>query len=391
MENKEFYSIFPELGREVFEEKIEKPLERYLHANSNVICMNSMNTVIANAIEKSKLGEAGFDKHDIFSSPALVEKIRSDDILSPIGDNSNDICDPHPFKIPMKIVERAMNNCYLGDGTIHPGDHLLFIHELCELFKFACISTSQVKRKLFSLSLKGRAAEWYKTPKDGQSIGLEEIVPLFYSKFYPSSEIHKDKNYIYNFHPHDGESIAQAWGRLKALMLKCPIHELPRNIIIINFYARLSGHYKNYLDACFEGSFISKEVDAKWDLLEIIQSNIKDWDCIKSFAETTDFQELSDKYGLDPQIMVDFDRAFASHINVPKGNRMCIINLLKTLAWKVKFLLMIAMNMLKLPKVLFLISLLIFVEHLDLVKRITSKKIIVSNTGVKKLECGTRL
>jgi hypothetical protein len=48
----------------------------------------------------------------------------------------------------MKIVERAMNNCYLGDGTVHPGDHLLFIHELCELFKCASISTSQVKMKL---------------------------------------------------------------------------------------------------------------------------------------------------------------------------------------------------------------------------------------------------
>jgi hypothetical protein len=188
-------------------------------------------------------------------------------------------------------------------------------------------------------------------------------------------------------------------------MLKCPIHELPHNIINNNFYARLLGHYKNYLDACFEGSFTSKEVDAKWDLLEIIQSNIKNWDCdkgkesginyeydcIKSFAETADFQELSDKYGLDPQIMVDFYRAFASHINVPKGNGMCIMNLLKTLAWKVKLLLMIAMNMLKFLKVLFLISLLIFVEHLDLVKRITSKNIIVSTTGVKKLECGTRL
>jgi uncharacterized protein YfeS len=31
-----------------------------------------------------------------------------------------------PFKIPMKIVERVMNNCYLGDGTVHPGDHLLY-------------------------------------------------------------------------------------------------------------------------------------------------------------------------------------------------------------------------------------------------------------------------
>jgi hypothetical protein len=75
------------------------------------------------------------------------------------------------FKIPMKIVERVINNRYSGDGTVHPGDHLLFIHELCELFKCAGISSSQVKRKLFSLSLKGRAAEWYRLLKDGPSIG----------------------------------------------------------------------------------------------------------------------------------------------------------------------------------------------------------------------------
>jgi hypothetical protein len=128
-----------------------------------------------------------------------------------------------PFKIPMKIVEGVMNNRYSGDGTVHPGDHLLFIHELCKLFKCAGISSSQVKRKLFSLSLKGRAKEWYRLLKDGPSIGWEEIVSLFYSKFYPPSDIHKDRNQIYNFWPHDGESIAQAWGRLKSLMLKCPI------------------------------------------------------------------------------------------------------------------------------------------------------------------------
>jgi hypothetical protein len=61
-----------------------------------------------------------------------------------------------PFKIPMKIVERVMNNRYSGDGTIHPSDHVLFIYELCELFKCAGISSSQVKRKLFSLSLSCR-------------------------------------------------------------------------------------------------------------------------------------------------------------------------------------------------------------------------------------------
>ena len=63
------------------------------------------------------------------------------------------------FKIPMKIVERVMNNCYYGDGTVHPGEHLLFIHELCRLFKCIGISTDQVKKKLFSLSLKGKALD----------------------------------------------------------------------------------------------------------------------------------------------------------------------------------------------------------------------------------------
>jgi hypothetical protein len=138
MENKEFFSIFPKFR---FEEKIEKPLELNLHANG-VVSMNTLNTVIANTIENSKVGEAGFVKHDIFSSPALVEKVYSDDILSPICDNSYDACAPHPFKIPMKIIERAMDNCYLGDETAHPDDYLLFIHILCELFKCACISTN---------------------------------------------------------------------------------------------------------------------------------------------------------------------------------------------------------------------------------------------------------
>jgi hypothetical protein len=67
----------------------------------------------------------------------------------------------------MKIIERVLNNYYFGDGTVHPSDHLLFIHKLCELFKCAGISMDQVKRKLLSLSLKGRAAEWYKTLKNG--------------------------------------------------------------------------------------------------------------------------------------------------------------------------------------------------------------------------------
>ena len=89
---RELYSIYIELGHEVFEEKIKKPMELYLHANSNVISMNSLDTIIANSMGKSKLGEASFYENNLFSSPALEDSycIAYDDTLPPIHDDYND-------------------------------------------------------------------------------------------------------------------------------------------------------------------------------------------------------------------------------------------------------------------------------------------------------------
>src|SRR3954468_2880218 len=237
-----------------------------------------------------------------------------------------------PFKIPTSIVNHLMDNYYLGDETVHPSDHLLFIHELCGLFKCAGLTTEQVKKKLLSISLKGRAQEWYKLLKNGQSMEWEEMASLFYSKFYPMSEIHKDRNLIYNFWPRDGESTTQAWGRLKSLMLKCPIHELPNNIIINNFYARFSLHDKDLLDASCYGSFTHVKEEDKWDLLDRIQENTKGWEndkgrksginydyeCIRSFMGTDDFCDISTEFGLDPQVLARCFNAFASYIELPK-------------------------------------------------------------------------
>ena len=58
----------------MFEEKIKKPIENYLHDGSNFITINSLNTIIANAMEKSKLGEAGFDDYDIFLVPQALRR-----------------------------------------------------------------------------------------------------------------------------------------------------------------------------------------------------------------------------------------------------------------------------------------------------------------------------
>ena len=61
---------------------------------------------------------------------------------------------------------------------------------------------------------------------------LQPIELEFHQKFYPMHVVHRDRNYIYNFWPREGESIAQAWGRLKSMLYLCPNHELAREMII---------------------------------------------------------------------------------------------------------------------------------------------------------------
>ena len=71
---RELHKLYLEIGHDAFEEKIKKPMKFYLHNNhdsSNVISMNSLDTIIANAMENAKLGKAGFDEYDLFSPPKL--------------------------------------------------------------------------------------------------------------------------------------------------------------------------------------------------------------------------------------------------------------------------------------------------------------------------------
>ena len=94
---RELYELYLELGHEVFEEKVKKPMELdYLHNthdSSNVFSTFSLNTFDANDMQGHKLGDAMFDEDDIFSPPSFDENICYDDTLPSIYDDYNDECD----------------------------------------------------------------------------------------------------------------------------------------------------------------------------------------------------------------------------------------------------------------------------------------------------------
>ncbi len=121
------------------------------------------------------------------------------------------------YEIPLGMLEKMLANPLTGDGSSHPDLHLIYVDEVCGLFKLASLPEDEVNKKVFPLSLKDKALTWYRLCDDTGSWGYNRLKLEFHQKFYPMHLVHRDRNFIYNFWPRDRESIAQAWGRLKSM------------------------------------------------------------------------------------------------------------------------------------------------------------------------------
>ena len=66
------------------------------------------------------------------------------------------------FEIPAGMLEKLLVDPFAGDGTNHPDEHLIYVDEVCGLFKLAGMPDDVVKKKVFPLSLKGEALTWFR-------------------------------------------------------------------------------------------------------------------------------------------------------------------------------------------------------------------------------------
>ena len=81
----------------------------------------------------------------------------------------------------------------------------------------------EAKKKVFPLSLKGKTVTRYRLCDDIGSWNWNRLKLEFHQKNYPMHLVHHDQNYIYNFWPREGESIAYPWGGLSQCYIHAPI------------------------------------------------------------------------------------------------------------------------------------------------------------------------
>ena len=59
------------------------------------------------------------------------------------------------FEIPLGMVEKLLANPFAGDGTLHPDLHLIYVDEVCGLFKLAGMRCYQEEGLPFIFEGKG--------------------------------------------------------------------------------------------------------------------------------------------------------------------------------------------------------------------------------------------
>ena len=52
------------------------------------------------------------------------------------------------YEIPSGMIEKLLANPYAGDGTEHPDMHLIYVEQICGLFKLAGLPRDEVMKRV---------------------------------------------------------------------------------------------------------------------------------------------------------------------------------------------------------------------------------------------------
>ena len=97
----------------------------------------------------------------------MVKEIQSSHTqYKPIIMNANDCVLTSGCFLIRGMIEKLLANPFAGDGTLHPDLHLIYVDEVCGLFKLAGMPEDVIKKKVFPLYLEGEALTWFRLCDD---------------------------------------------------------------------------------------------------------------------------------------------------------------------------------------------------------------------------------
>ncbi|KAK4724478.1 hypothetical protein R3W88_027257 [Solanum pinnatisectum] len=170
-----------------------------------------------------------------------------------------------------------LNGLFSGLAHEDPHEHLQNFVDVCEPFSFKNISHESVRLRLFPFSLMGEACKWLAELPHEPITSWEELVTAFQVRFFPPSKMMTLQDSIQIFKHLEGEPMHETWLLFKKLVLQCPTHVLPDNVLLQYFYRSLDSVNKGVADQLSPGGLIQQPYVVATQLLDGMTTINRAW------------------------------------------------------------------------------------------------------------------
>ncbi|GJX91899.1 reverse transcriptase domain-containing protein [Tanacetum coccineum] len=113
------------------------------------------------------------------------------------------------------------------------------------------------------------------------------MAKIFLKKYFPPSMVTKLRNDITNFHQEPDESLFEAWERYKLSIDRCPNHNMLPVTQIDTFYNGLTMRHRDTINAAVGGTFMKRQPEECYDLIENMTAPHNDWDTSAQRSESS--------------------------------------------------------------------------------------------------------
>nr|XP_033511435.1 uncharacterized protein LOC117276207 isoform X1 [Nicotiana tomentosiformis] len=163
------------------------------------------------------------------------------------------------FQITNNMLHLLQNKgLFSGSYIEDPQQHLKNFLSICVTQRQPNVTPKAIKLLLFPFSVTGEAQTWMNLLPINSIATWEELVKHFLNKFYPPNKTARQIDEILQFRQKPTETLKETWERFNGMLVKCPHHGIPDQMLGQRFYMGLADSLKANVDALAVGAFLSK-------------------------------------------------------------------------------------------------------------------------------------
>ncbi|XP_070020065.1 uncharacterized protein [Nicotiana sylvestris] len=179
------------------------------------------------------------------------------------------------FQITNNMLHLRQNKgLFSGSHIEDPQQHLKNFLSICMTQRQPNATPEAIKLLLFPFLVTGEAQTWLNSLPINSIRTWEELVKQFLNKFYPPNKTAKQIDNILQYRQQPSESLQETWERFKGMLVKCPHHGIPNQMLGQRFYMGLADNLKANVDASAGGAFLSKIFTECKILLDKMSQNL---------------------------------------------------------------------------------------------------------------------